>query len=725
MFKSLRWKLLPPLLLASLAILAYLNFVWIPQYLETQKTEYINEVDSHLDSVIEGLIPLLLANQLDIVDENLDQLKKKNPDWHVILLTSPNGKRFYPPLVGNAVIVADRPGLLTLNKRIAYMGQPLGRLTVQLDLSHWLGTRHAQHQRLMLLLVGIIALQALIWIAAVEGIVIRPMRRLSLAAKALAKRRFDAPLPRSGGDEVGDLIESFSAMRHDLGVYHEELLDEINERQNAELALQEHRQHLEELVAERTAELVSAKDAALAANRAKSLFLANMSHELRTPLNAILGFSAMMRHDAQLTDGQRENLDIINRSGEHLLTLINDVLEMAKIEAGRLHLEIAPFDLGNMVRDVIEMMQLRAKEKGLRLLLDQSSEFPRYIKGDEARLRQILINLVGNAVKFTEQGGVTIRLGVRENARHHLLIEVEDSGPGISPEDQKRLFQPFVQLTDGGAQSGTGLGLSITRQFVQLMGGNVDVASEVGKGSLFRVDLPVELARTSEVLKPEDQGVGEVVGLAPGQPQYRILIAEDQVENQMLLMRLMNAVGLEARIAENGERCVQLFQEWHPDLIWMDRRMPVMDGIEATQRIRKLSGGRIVKIVAVTASAFKEQQQELLDAGMDDFVRKPYRFAEIYDSLARQLDLKYIYHSDAQAAQAPPEPPTPAMLAVLPPAVRGALREALESLDSDRIAAVIGRIAAIDAELGRSLAGVADYFDYPAILNALDHVADT
>jgi signal transduction histidine kinase/CheY-like chemotaxis protein len=723
-FKSLRWKLLPPLLLASLAILAYLNFVWIPQYLETQKTEYINEVDSHLDSVIEGLIPLLLANQLDIANENLDQLKKKNPDWRTISLKSPDGKQFYPPMVGATPVDPGHTGLWTLDKPIAYMGQPLGRLTVQLDLGHWLETRHTRHRQLLLLLVGIIALQALIWIAALEGFVIHPMRRLSLAAKALAKRRFDAPLPRSSGDEVGDLIESFSAMRHDLGAYHEELLDEINERQNAEQALQEHRQHLEELVTERTAELVTAKDAALAANRAKSLFLANMSHELRTPLNAILGFSAMMRHDAQLTDSQRENLDIINRSGEHLLTLINDVLEMAKIEAGRLHLEIAPFDLGNMVRDVIEMMQLRAREKGLQLLLDQSSEFPRYIKGDEARLRQILINLVGNAVKFTEQGGVTIRLGVRENARRHLLIEVEDSGPGISQDDLKRLFQPFVQLAEGSAQSGTGLGLSITRQFVQLMGGNVDVESEVGKGSLFRVDLPVELARTSEVLKPDDRSAGEVVGLAPGQPQYRILIVEDQVENQMLLMRLMNGIGLETRIAENGEQCLQMFQEWHPDLIWMDRRMPIMDGVEATRRIRRLPGGRAVRIVAVTASAFKEQQQELLDAGMDDFVRKPYRFSEIYDCMAKQLDIKYLYQSDALAAPPPPEPPTPAMLAALPPALRGALRDALESLDSDRIADVIGQIGAIDAELGRSLASVADYFDYPAILNALDQVAD-
>jgi len=495
---------------------------------------------------------------------------------------------------------------------------------------------------------------------------------------------------------------------------------EITKRKRAEEELRRYKDQLEETIQQRTAELLLARDAAEAANQAKSVFLANMSHELRTPLNAILGFSSMMRRESQLTPGQRENLDIINRSGEHLLTLINDVLEMAKIEAGRLQLEIAPFDLGGMVRDVTGMMQLRAQEKGLQLLLDQTSEFPRYIKGDEARLRQILINLVGNAVKFTDQGGVTIRLGVRQNAGRHLLIEVEDSGHGIGPEDQQRLFQPFVQLEEAAVQRGTGVGLSITRQFVQLMGGTVGVESTLGKGSLFRIELPVELASPLEVLKPENQALGEVVGLAPGQPRYRILITEDQHENQLLLSRLMSDIGLEVKVAENGAECLKLFEEWHPDLIWMDRRMPVMDGVKATQRIRRLPDGRAVKIVAVTASAFKEQQQEMFDAGMDDFVRKPYRFEEIYDCLARQLGLKYLYHSDTVAEPGTPVELTPKMLAVLPVTLRQELSDALESLDSERIAAVLRQIGAVDPELAHALTRLADYFDYPAILDALE-----
>lgn len=493
--------------------------------------------------------------------------------------------------------------------------------------------------------------------------------------------------------------------------------DEIDEMARAVERFQEDRRQL----AQRTAELLVARDAADAANKAKSIFLANMSHELRTPLNAILGFSSLMSRAPELSAGQRENLAIINRSGEHLLQLINDVLEMAKIEAGRVQLEIAPFDLGEMVLDAMEMMRLRAREKGLRLQLDQSSEFPRYITGDEARLRQILINLVSNALKFTDQGGVTVRLGVRDNHRHHLVMEIEDTGPGIAPEDQQRVFEPFVQLADGAPHSGSGLGLSITRQFVQLMGGTIALESTPGKGSLFRVDLPLELAAEADIRKLEKpESRREVVGLAAGQPSYRILIAEDQLENQLLLSRLMSVIGLEVKVAENGEECVRLFQDWHPDLIWMDRRMPVMDGVEAARRIRQLPGGREVRIVAVTASAFKEQQQEMSAAGMDDFVPKPYRFDDIYNCLERQLGVKYIYRVEAEPGRLHDARLMPGAMDALPAAQRSEMKDALETLDSERIAQMIRKAGEIDPELGSKLLKLAENFDYQTILNAID-----
>jgi PAS domain S-box-containing protein len=278
-----------------------------------------------------------------------------------------------------------------------------------------------------------------------------------------------------------------------LGTY-----QDITERKRAETELQIYRDHLEELVATRTAELAAALDAAEAANRAKSLFLANMSHELRTPLNAILGFSTLMRREAILTDRQREHLDIINRSGAHLLGLINDILDIAKIEAGRVQMERAPFDLGALFREVTDLMHGRATEKGLQLLLECAPEAPRFVRGDATKLRQVLVNLLGNAIKFTVKGGVALRLGVGpETVGTRLLIEVEDSGPGIAPEDQTRIFEPFVQASPAG-QQGTGLGLAITRQFVELMGGRIGVTSPWGQGSCFRVELPIEVAAELE-----------------------------------------------------------------------------------------------------------------------------------------------------------------------------------------------------------------------------------
>ncbi len=466
------------------------------------------------------------------------------------------------------------------------------------------------------------------------------------------------------------------------------------------------------------AELIRARDDAEAANRAKSVFLANMSHELRTPLNAILGFSDMIRNDPLLPENEHQHIDIISRSGKHLLNLINDVLEMAKIEAGRVQLENAPFDLGGMVRDVTEMMSQRAQSKGLQLLLDQSSMFPRYIVGDEARLRQILINLLGNAVKFTQQGGVTLRLGTRQNKSAHLVIEVEDSGIGIKPEDQRHVFEPFIQLGEQGTSKGTGLGLTITRQFVQMMGGSISLQSEPNKGSLFRIELLLHEAKPSDISKTEQIDEGEVAGLQPGQPEYRILIVEDQRDNQLLLTKLMENVGFKVKLAENGEKGVQLFQSWHPHFIWMDRRMPVMDGMEATRRIRELPDGKDVKIAAVTASAFAEERNEMLAIGMDDYVRKPFRVSEIYDCLSKHLGVKYIYQSSVEAQQEVVNL-TPEMLSVLPQALRKELHDALESLDSVSIEATIKNISAIESELGSILTCLSENYDYQSILTAL------
>jgi signal transduction histidine kinase/CheY-like chemotaxis protein len=465
-----------------------------------------------------------------------------------------------------------------------------------------------------------------------------------------------------------------------------------------------------------------AQEKAEAANRAKSVFLANMSHELRTPLNAILGFSRLMQTDPAATSEQRRTLNIINRSGEHLLGLINNVLDMAKIEAGKTAMENTVFDLHAMIRDVADLMRLRAVAKGLELSLEMAEDLPRQILADEGKLRQAAINLLGNAVKFTSQGSVSLRLAsqpLADSQRVNLIIEVSDSGSGIHPEDQKRIFEPFVQLGHKSDQKGSGLGLTITRQFVELMGGVIRVESAPGKGTKFHVEIPVELAEAT-VLNSVEPSETRQARLVAGQPEYRILIVEDQVENRQLLNQLLEQAGFQARVAENGAEGVEVFQSWQPHLIWMDWRMPVMDGMEATRRIRALEGERNVKIVALSASVFKEEREQVLAAGADDFVSKPIQFKQIYDCLTKHLGARFVYD----------EPTTPTArestasldceaLAALPASLRTELADALVSLESTQIASVIRQVSGLNPELGSIMEYNANQYQYTIIQQAL------
>jgi PAS domain S-box-containing protein len=417
-------------------------------------------------------------------------------------------------------------------------------------------------------------------------------------------------------------------------------IQDITEHKRAEFELEQYRNHLEVLVDKRTAELAEARDQAQAANRAKSVFLANMSHELRTPLTAILGFSQIMSRERNIPVQEQHNLGIILRSGEHLLALINDILDLSKIDAGRSEVDTHNVALDELFRDVVNMMRMRAEAKGLQLMLSQSADLPRFVCTDSGKLRQIIINLVGNAIKFTSSGQVVIRLAAKSiPTGHQLSCEVEDSGVGIAQGDLERIFLPFEQ-TGNKQLEGTGLGLAITRQYVEMLGGRISADSTLGKGSCFRFIITVGRVEENAQGRPVDK---KVIGIESPTANLRLLIVEDQPENRLLLRCFLEPHGFQLREAVNGQEAVSVFQEWRPHVIFMDRRMPVLDGLTATRQIRSLPGGSEPVIIAVSAHSFKEEQREMLMAGCNDFLGKPFNGDSLLTLLQQHLHLHLAY----------------------------------------------------------------------------------
>lgn len=474
------------------------------------------------------------------------------------------------------------------------------------------------------------------------------------------------------------------------------------------------------------------EEKALAANRAKSTFLANMSHELRTPLNAIIGFSQLMSGDHRLLSEHLENMGSILRSGEHLLDLINDILSLSKIEAGKITLVDEIFDLLLFFKGIEEMFRLRAESRHLNLIFELDQGLPRYVRGDQGKLRQIIINLIGNAVKFTAQGGIAVRV---EHHRDSLQVEVEDTGSGISQTEISHLFEPFVQTESGrNSQEGTGLGLAITRNFIRLMGGDITVRSEVGKGTLFRFSIRLPLAPEGP---PPAKTKTRVVGLEASQPPCRMLIVDDHPENRAVLRKLLGGIGFEIAEATNGQEAVAAWSTGQPHLIWMDLNMPVMDGYEATSCIRSLEkqgsghqtpgGGpssrnstqgenepmaaetrNPVVIIALSASAFEQDRSRMTAVGADDFVAKPYRNELIFEKIVQHLGVRFIYEAQPEdaveqaqpgASAAVPFLPAP-RIEVLPESLRQTLSQAALEGDIEAIRRIIVQIREKDSPLG-------------------------
>lgn len=483
-------------------------------------------------------------------------------------------------------------------------------------------------------------------------------------------------------------------------------------------------------------ELRQAKDRAEVANQAKSIFLSNMSHELRAPLNAILGFARILNRDP---DAEKTSAyaGTILRSGEHLLTLINQVLDLSKIEAGRMALHVQEIDLFQLLDALQEMFALKAQQKGIVLSVTYRADVPRYIRTDEVKLRQILINLLSNAIKFTQYGEVTLNVRSEgfsppksaEALTTNLYFSISDTGPGIAPEELDTLFEAFTQTAAGRhAREGTGLGLAISRQFARLMGGDIHVSSQIGRGTTFTLELTVEMLDDSSNARRQTASRKRPVALEPGQPQYRLLIADDKPENRQLLITLLASFEFELREAANGQEALELWHEWQPHLIIMDIRMPELDGYEATARIRDQEaqkGQNPVKIVILSASIVEAERIAILAAGCDGFLYKPFRDEEIFAMLEQHLGVTFVYERErtSQAADdaANKTAAFVSAIAEISPGLLKQLARATESLD---IALMLHIIAAIRVEhpsVADRLERLAQNFEYDLILKLISY----
>ena len=688
---SIKQKLIVSTFILVTAIVTF-ALVYFP---EQQKRQAFLALENELEVLCETLA---LTIALGFEEDNYEAMLvafdfvKRDPALQYIAVYGVDEEliaAFPDPLPASAAPIVT-PGLVEGPEAIAYCsaialrGEAYGFVTISKSLSSF--NQNISDSRFDTLSIGVLILAiSLGLVYLIARMVAEPLNLLTGATQRVTRGEYSVRVDIDRRDETGTLATNFNRMTD---------------------ALQTH-----------TEELSRASEAAEAANRSKSTFLANMSHEIRTPMNAILGFAQIVGNDPDLDDRHRKSVGTIRQSGEHLLKLINDILDISKIEAGHEQLNRSDFDLKVLVDALGDMFGMRCQQTGL--VWELESEVPAgCVEGDEGKLRQVLINLVGNAVKFTETGTVKLKVGALGDNRY--AFEVRDTGPGIPEDKQAAIFEPFQQEEEGLRQGGTGLGLAISMGHVEMMGGNIALESRLGEGSRFMFTL--ELPQGQTPMRSADTTDWSCVRhLADGQT-LRALVVDDVKTNRELLVEMLTQIGVQVETAENGAEGLEQVGREMPDIVFLDIRMPVMDGPEMLRRMRREHGEEAAEVVAVTASVFDHQRQAYLDMGFAAFLSKPLESDQIYACLAELLGVKFDFaETESNDVSAAAERDWTEV--ALPPDVYADLAAAVSSHSITGLRKGLDRLKENAPDLAAHLGELANQFDMTGIKTVLDEIS--